>query len=102
MNIDRVIENLREAKKKANCPKGYKYSKKLKSCVPIKKKGKYAGVRGYLGGGYRGGDNRSGNGGNGKNGNGNGNGNGHGGNGNGNGGNGGGNGGGGNGGGGGE
>ena len=95
MNIDRVIENLREAKKKANCPKGYKYSKKLKSCVPIKKKGKYVGVRGYMGGGYRGGDNRSDSG----NGNGNGNGNGHGGNGNGNGngGNGGGNGGGGNG-----
>ena len=79
-----------------------KYSKKKKSCVAVRKKGKYIGVRGYLGGGYRGGDNRSGNGGNGKNGNGNGNGNGHGGNGNGNGGNGGGNGGGGNGGGGGE
>ena len=101
MDIDRVIQNLREAKKKASCPKGYKYSKKLKSCVPIKKKGKNIGVRGYyMGGGYhRGGDNRSsGNG----NGNGKGNGNGHGGNGNGNGGNGGGNGGGGNGGGGGE
>ena len=95
MDIERVIENLREAKKKANCPKGYKYSKKLKSCVPIKKKGKYAGVRGYFGGHGRG-DNRSDSG----NGNGNGNGNGHGGNGNG--GNGGGNGGGGNGGGGGE
>ena len=108
MDIDRVIENLREAKKKASCPKGYKYSKKLKSCVPIKKKGKYIGGRGYYVGGYRGGDNRSDSG----KGNGNGNGNGNGGNGNGgnggngngggNGGNGGGNGGGGNGGGGGE
>ena len=100
MDIDKVIELLREAKKARKCPKGFKYSKKMKSCVPIKKKGKYVTIRSYFGGGYRGGDNR--NGGNGKNGNGNGNGNGHGGNGNGNGGNGGGNGGGGNGGGGGE
>ena len=100
MDIDKVIQNLREAKKKDSCPPGFKYSKKMKSCVPIRKKGGI-GVRGYLGG-YRGGDNRSGNGDNDKNGNGNGNGNGHGGNGNGNGGNGGGNGGGGNGGGGGE
>ena len=98
MDIDKVIELLREAKKARKCPKGFKYSKKMKSCVPIKKKGKYVTIRSYFGGGYRGGDNR--NGGNGKNGNGNGNG--HGGNGNGNGGNGGGNGGGGNGGGGGE
>jgi len=107
MDIDKVIENLREAKKKASCPPGFKYSKKMKSCVPIRKKGKYIGGRGYYVGGYRGGDNRSDSGnGNGKgNGNGNGgNGNGNGGNGNGggNGGNGGGNGGGGNGGGGGE
>ena len=105
MDIDKVIENLREAKKKASCPPGFKYSKKMKSCVPIKKKGaRYGyGVRGYYMGGYRGGDNRSDSG----KGNGNGNGNGNGGNGNGNGGNGngggnGGNGGGGNGGGGGE
>ena len=102
MDIDRVIQNLREAKKKASCPPGFKYSKKMKSCVPIRKKGGY-GVRGYYMGGYRGGDNRSDSG----KGNGNGNGNGNGGNGNGNGGNGngggnGGNGGGGNGGGGGE
>ena len=102
MDIDKVIENLREAKKKASCPPGFKYSKKMKSCVPIRKKGGY-GVRGYYMGGYRGGDNRSDSG----KGNGNGNGNGNGGNGNGNGGNGngggnGGNGGGGNGGGGGE
>tara|TARA_Y100000992_G_scaffold16948_1_gene9852 strand:+ start:201 stop:482 length:282 start_codon:yes stop_codon:yes gene_type:complete len=92
MDIDKVIENLREAKRKSRCPKGFKYSKKLKSCIPIRKKGKYAGVRGYFGGHGRG-DNRSDSG----NGNGNGNGNGHGGNGNGNGngGNGGGNGGGG-------
>ena len=105
MDIDKVIENLREAKKKASCPPGFKYSKKMKSCVPIKKKGaRYGyGRRGYYMGGYRGGDNRSDSG----KGNGNGNGNGNGGNGNGNGGNGngggnGGNGGGGNGGGGGE
>ena len=102
MAIDKVIQNLREAKKKASCPPGFKYSKKMKSCVPIRKKGGY-GVRGYYMGGYRGGDNRSDSG----KGNGNGNGNGNGGNGNGNGGNGnggngGGNGGGGNGGGGGE
>ena len=102
MDIDKVIQNLREAKKKASCPPGFKYSKKMKSCVPIRKKGGY-GVRGYYMGGYRGGDNRSDSG----NGNGKGNGNGNGGNGNGNGGNGngggnGGNGGGGNGGGGGE
>ena len=102
MDINKVIENLREAKKKASCPPGFKYSKKMKSCVPIRKKGGY-GVRGYYMGGYRGGDNRSDSG----KGNGNGNGNGNGGNGNGNGGNGnggngGGNGGGGNGGGGGE
>ena len=76
MDIDRVIQNLREAKKKAKCPKGFKYSKKLKSCVPIKRKGKGYGVRGYYMGGYgRGGDNRSDSG-NGDNGNGNGNGNG--------------------------
>ena len=102
MDIDKVIQNLREAKKKASCPPGFKYSKKMKSCVPIRKKGGY-GVRGYYMGGYRGGDNRSDSG----KGNGNGNGNGNGGNGNGNAGNGngggnGGNGGGGNGGGGGE
>ena len=105
MDIDRVIEILREAKKKSSCPPGFKYNKKEKRCVLVKKKGKkgkYGYIRSYLGGGYRGGDNRSGNGDNDKNGNGNGNGNGHGGNGNGNGGNGGGNGGGGNGGGGGE
>ena len=46
MDIDRVIENLREAKKKASCPPGFKYSKKMKSCVPIRKKGKYIGICG--------------------------------------------------------
>ena len=63
MDIERVIELLRESKKKAKCPPGFKYSKKMKSCVPVKKKGKkgkYGYVRGYLGGGYhRGGDNLS-------------------------------------------
>ena len=100
MDIDRVIEILREAKKKSSCPPGFKYSKKEKRCVLVKKKGKkgkYGYVRSYFGG-YGRGDNRSDSGKG--NGNGNGNGNGHGGNGNG--GNGGGNGGGGNGGGGGE
>ena len=64
MDIERVIQLLRESKKKAKCPPGFKYSKKQKSCVPVKKKGKkgkYGYVRGYLGGGYhRGGDNRTG------------------------------------------
>ena len=53
MDIERVIELLRESKKKASCPPGFKYSKKMKSCVPVKKKGKkgkYGYVRGYLGG----------------------------------------------------
>ena len=62
MDIERVIELLRESKRKAKCPKGFKYSKKLRSCVPIRKKGKKYGygVRGYYMGGYgRGGDNRS-------------------------------------------
>ena len=40
MDIERVIQLLRESKKRASCPKGFKYSKKLRSCVPIKKKGK--------------------------------------------------------------
>jgi|TARA_B100002019_G_scaffold39113_1_gene32767 hypothetical protein len=101
MDINKVIELIREAKKASKCPPGFKYSKKKKSCVAVRKKGKYIGVRGYYGG-YRGGDNRSDSGNDKDKGNGNGNGNGHGGNGNGNGGNGGGNGGGGNGGGGGE
>jgi len=93
MDINKVIEIIREAKKASKCPPGFKYSKKKKSCVAVRKKGNYVRIRGYLGGGYRGGDNRSDSG-NGDNGNGNG--------GNGNGGNGGGNGGGGDGGGGGE
>ena len=70
MDINKVIEIIREAKKASKCPPGFKYSKKKKSCVAVRKKGKYIGVRGYLGGGYRGGDNRSGNGGNGGNSNG--------------------------------
>ena len=62
MDIDKVIQNLREAKKKASCPPGFRYSKKMNMCVPTRKyKGKYKGIRGYyIGGGYyRGGDNRS-------------------------------------------
>ena len=93
MDINRVIEIIRESKKASKCPPGFRYSKKKNMCVPTRKsKGKYKGVRGYFFGGYgRGGDNRSdsgnGNGnGNGGNGNGNGSGNGNGGNGGGNGG----------------
>ena len=54
MDIDRVIQNLREAKKKASCPPGFRYSKKMNMCVPTRKyKGKYKGRRGYfIGGGY--------------------------------------------------
>ena len=92
MDIDKVIENLREAKRKSRCPKGFKYSKKLKSCIHIRKKGKY-GIRGYYMGGHGRGDDTENK--NGKNGNGNGHGCNGNGNGNGNGGNGGGNGGGG-------
>ena len=61
MDIDRVIEILRESKKKSSCPPGFKYNKKEKRCVPVKKKGKkgkYGYVRGYFGG-YGRGDNRS-------------------------------------------
>ena len=71
MDINKVIEIIREAKKASKCPPGFKYSKKKKSCVAVRKKGNYVRVRGYLGGGYRGGDNRSDSG-NGDNGNGNG------------------------------
>ena len=46
MDIDRVIQNLREAKKKASCPPGFRYSKKMNMCVPTRKyKGKYKGIR---------------------------------------------------------
>ena len=48
MDIDKVIENLREAKKKASCPKGFKYSKKMNLASLIEKKGKnILVVRGY-------------------------------------------------------
>ena len=63
MDIDRVIQLLRESKKKSKskCPPGFRYSKKMNMCVPTRKyKGKYRGIRGYFMGGYgRGGDNRS-------------------------------------------
>ena len=42
MDIDKVIETIREAKKASKCPPGFKYSKKTKSCEPVKKKGKKA------------------------------------------------------------
>ena len=57
MDIDRVIEILREAKKKSSCPPGFKYNKKEKRCVLVKKKGKkgkYGYVRSYFGGYGRG------------------------------------------------
>ena len=53
MDIDKVIQNIREAKKKSSCPPGFKYSKKEGTCVPVKKKGKkgkYGYVRSYFGG----------------------------------------------------
>ena len=37
MDIDRVIQNLREAKKKASCPAGFRYSMMMNMCVPTKK-----------------------------------------------------------------
>ena len=48
MDIDRVIEILRESKRKSKCPPGFRYSKKMNMCVPTRKyKGKYRGIRGY-------------------------------------------------------
>ena len=49
MDINKVIEIIREAKKASKCPPGFKYSKKKKSCVAVRKKGNYVRVRGYLG-----------------------------------------------------
>ena len=41
MDIDRVIEILREAKKKSSCPAGLSITKKMNMCVPMRKnKGK--------------------------------------------------------------
>mgnify|MGYP001211406545 CR=1 FL=1 len=34
MNIDKVVQLIREAKKKSKCPPGYKWSKKKRECVP--------------------------------------------------------------------
>ena len=47
MDIERVIELIRESKKASKCPPGFKYSKKQKSCGPVKKKGK-KGKYGYV------------------------------------------------------
>ena len=86
MDINKVVEIIRESKRKSKCPPGSKYDKKLKSCVPKKSsrwKTVYAGF-----GRVRDENDDEGNKKNGKNGNGNGssgNGSGHGGNGNGNG-----------------
>ena len=73
MDINKVIEIIREAKKASKCPPGFKYSKKKKSCVAVRKKGNYVRVRGYLGGDNRsdsGNGNGNGDGGNGDGGNG--------------------------------
>jgi len=44
MDIDKVVEIIRESKRKSKCPPGFKYDKKLKSCVPKKYSGRvYAG-----------------------------------------------------------
>tara|TARA_B100000482_G_scaffold181020_1_gene153931 strand:- start:128 stop:418 length:291 start_codon:yes stop_codon:yes gene_type:complete len=36
MDIDKVVEIIREAKKKSKCPAGFKWSKKKGECVPKK------------------------------------------------------------------
>ena len=36
MNIDRVIQLIRESKRKSKCPPGSRWDKKLQSCVPKK------------------------------------------------------------------
>ena len=36
MDINKVVEIIRESKRKSKCPSGSKYDKKLKSCVPKK------------------------------------------------------------------
>ena len=36
MNIDRVIQVIRESKRKSKCPPGSRWDKKLQSCVPKK------------------------------------------------------------------
>ncbi len=46
MDIDKIINIIRESKKAAKCPPGYKYNKKTKSCVPKRGKGI---VLGYFG-----------------------------------------------------
>ena len=46
MDINKIINIIRESKKAAKCPPGYKYNKKTKSCVPKRGKGI---VLGYFG-----------------------------------------------------
>jgi len=46
MDINKIISIIRESKKAAKCPPGYKYNKKTKSCVPKRGKGI---VLGYFG-----------------------------------------------------
>ena len=44
MDIDKVIELIRESKKSKKCPPGYKWCKKSRHCIPKKSKGRiYAG-----------------------------------------------------------
>ena len=44
MDIDKVIELIRESKKSRKCPPGYKWCKKSRYCIPKKSKGRiYAG-----------------------------------------------------------
>ena len=50
MDIDKVINIIRESKKASKCPPGYKLDKKTKACVPTKR-GKTI-VLGYFGRGH--------------------------------------------------
>ena len=50
MDIDKVINIIRESKKASKCPPGYKLDKKTKACVPTKR-GKTV-VLGYFGRGH--------------------------------------------------
>ena len=92
MDINKVVELIRESKRKSKCPSGSRWDKKLKSCVPKKSSrwktvyagwgrgrnenedddGKKNGKNGSNGNGDNNGGSGNGNGGNGNGGNGNG------------------------------
>ena len=87
MDIDKVIELIRESKKSKKCPPGYKWCKKSRHCIPKGSKGRiYVGwgrgrdenedddgkKNGSNGSGHSNGSSGNGNGGNGNGGNGNG------------------------------